>query len=435
MWCDVRMFRSGLPAVGIALALAVGSGLMSAPSAVAAPGIAGLDGPAHGTSRVGPSSARTVSAAPTNGPDFELPFVCGQAWTGATRAAHSPSPLTADFNAPDDLGKPAVASAPGVVTLTRSLTTSYGRYVIVDHGNGYTTLYAHLNSIAVTVGQVVDQGDVLGYVGSSGGSTGPHLHFEERRDGGYFNMWFTRNPFVFGAPRVSANCGDRPLAGDFDGDGTDEPAVWRPAASGGRFYLRTQPKTQSLPWGKPGDTPLAGDFNGDGITQVGTKQLGMSTWQLRGGSGATATVSVGGANDEPLTGDWDGNGLAELGWYRWSDRSFTLRAADYSTRRVVWGLPGEQPVVGDWNGDRVSDIGAFKPATATWRLRVPSGSTYATHTVVFGSPGDRPVTGDWNGDGTVDLGVWRPSTATFHLRVPQGTGFVTQTVAYGTPRG
>lgn len=433
MWFDVSNPLRRLVGVSLAAAVALGSGLAVTPTAVGADGASGAR--AHGEGRMGPSSARTVSATPSSGPDFELPFVCGQTWTGSTRSSHSPSSWTVDFNTPNDLGKPTLASAAGVVTLARSLTSSYGRYVVVDHGGGFTTLYAHLNSIAATVGQVVDQGDVLGYVGTSGGSTGPHLHFEERRDGGYFHPWFARTRFAFGSTSASKSCGDRPLAGDFDGDGTDEPAVWRPAAAGGRFHLRTQPTTQSLAWGKPGDTPLAGDFNGDGITQVGTKQLGRSTWQLRGGSGATATVTVGGVHDEPLTGDWDGNGLAELGWYRWSDRSFTLRAADHSTRRVVWGLTGEQPVVGDWNGDRVTDVGAFKPSTATWRLRVPSGSTYATRTVVFGSPGDRPVTGDWNGDGTQDLGVWRPSTGTFHLRVPQGTGFVTRAVAYGTPRG
>ncbi|WP_162244533.1 VCBS repeat domain-containing M23 family metallopeptidase [Marmoricola sp. Leaf446] len=433
---DPRRSRTAarrLLGLGLVTALALGSGLAATPAATGADGAG--DTRAHGQGRMGPSSARTVSATPATGPDFEMPFPCGQTWTGSSRASHSPSSWTVDFNTPDDLGKPALAAAPGVVVLTRSLTTSYGRYVIVDHGGGYTTLYAHLNAIAATVGQVVDQGDLIGYVGTTGGSTGPHLHFEERRDGGYFAPWFARTRFVLGSTSASKSCGDRPLAGDFDGNGVDEPAVWRPAAASGRFYLRTQPTTQSLLWGKPGDTPLAGDFNGDGITQVGTKQLGRSTWQLRGGSGATATVTVGGIHDEPLAGDWDGNGLAELGWYRWSDRSFTLRAADHATTRVVWGLSGEQPVVGDWNGNRTTDVGAFRSSTATWRLRVASGTSYTTRTVTFGSPGDRPVVGDWNGDGTDDLGVWRPSTASFHLRVPEGAGFVTQVVPYGTPRG
>lgn len=59
----------------------------------------------------------------------------------------------------------------------------YGRYCIIDHGNGWWTLYGHSEGITVSVGQEVKQGDVLGTVGSTGFSTGPHLHFEIRKDG------------------------------------------------------------------------------------------------------------------------------------------------------------------------------------------------------------------------------------------------------------
>ena len=56
----------------------------------------------------------------------------------------------------------------------------YGRYCIIDHGDGYWTLYGHANNIVVSVGQYVEKGQVLGYVGSTGHSTGPHTHFEVR---------------------------------------------------------------------------------------------------------------------------------------------------------------------------------------------------------------------------------------------------------------
>ena len=55
---------------------------------------------------------------------------------------------------------------------------TYGNVVFVDHGNGMQTRYAHMSAVAVTEGQSVTEGQVIGYAGSSGNSTGPHLHFE-----------------------------------------------------------------------------------------------------------------------------------------------------------------------------------------------------------------------------------------------------------------
>jgi murein DD-endopeptidase MepM/ murein hydrolase activator NlpD len=71
------------------------------------------------------------------------------------------------------------APADGIV-LKAGLGTGYGREVVVDHGHGVETLYAHLSGFAVIPGQDVHRGDILGYVGSSGHSTGPHLHYEVR---------------------------------------------------------------------------------------------------------------------------------------------------------------------------------------------------------------------------------------------------------------
>lgn len=59
----------------------------------------------------------------------------------------------------------------------------YGRMVELDHGNGLTTRYGHLSAINVKVGDVIKIGQVIGEVGSTGGSTGPHLHYETRIDG------------------------------------------------------------------------------------------------------------------------------------------------------------------------------------------------------------------------------------------------------------
>jgi murein DD-endopeptidase MepM/ murein hydrolase activator NlpD len=76
-------------------------------------------------------------------------------------------------------GSPIIAPADGVVTFTDMLG-GYGRAIMIDHGNGISTRYGHLSGFAVTAGQHVHRGDVIGYVGASGRSTGPHLHYEVR---------------------------------------------------------------------------------------------------------------------------------------------------------------------------------------------------------------------------------------------------------------
>ena len=79
-------------------------------------------------------------------------------------------------------GQKIVAAAAGTVSVATN-NSSYGNYVMINHGNGTATLYAHMESLAVSAGQTVSQGDTVGYCGSTGWSTGPHLHFEIRVNG------------------------------------------------------------------------------------------------------------------------------------------------------------------------------------------------------------------------------------------------------------
>ncbi len=81
-----------------------------------------------------------------------------------------------------DAGSPVMASAEGTVIQAKSTgwNSGYGKYLVLTHANGTQTLYAHLSSILVSVGQRIVQGAKIGYVGSTGNSTGPHVHFEIR---------------------------------------------------------------------------------------------------------------------------------------------------------------------------------------------------------------------------------------------------------------
>ncbi len=90
--------------------------------------------------------------------------------------------LHAGIDMSGNAGDPILASAEGIVVLAEP-TSGYGNVVVVDHGNTIATLYAHMTADAVNVGQRVAEGELLGFVGSTGFSTGPHLHFEVRLAG------------------------------------------------------------------------------------------------------------------------------------------------------------------------------------------------------------------------------------------------------------
>lgn len=97
-------------------------------------------------------------------------------------------------------GTPIYASDSGTVVEVVSMHYSWGNYVKIDHGNGYKTLYAHMSSFAVQLGDTVTQGQVIGYVGNTGNSYGNHCHFEMTYNDVLFSAYDvfpdmpTRNP-------------------------------------------------------------------------------------------------------------------------------------------------------------------------------------------------------------------------------------------------
>ena len=90
-----------------------------------------------------------------------------------------------DFTAPT--GTEIYATGNGVVTKLELNKGGYGNLIVIDHGYGYKTYYAHLSRYNVRRGQRVNRGEVIGYVGNTGRSVGPHLHYEVRRNGNPIN--------------------------------------------------------------------------------------------------------------------------------------------------------------------------------------------------------------------------------------------------------
>lgn len=92
-----------------------------------------------------------------------------------------------DFPCPK--GTPVRAAADGIVILSRAMWYSYGHYIIIDHGDGLSTLYAHNSQLVVSVGDTVKRGDIIAYSGSTGNASGPHCHFEVRVNGSRVNPY------------------------------------------------------------------------------------------------------------------------------------------------------------------------------------------------------------------------------------------------------
>jgi murein DD-endopeptidase MepM/ murein hydrolase activator NlpD len=86
-----------------------------------------------------------------------------------------------DFTAPQ--GTPIYATANGTVVTAGFTEGGYGNHVVINHGYGYETLYGHMFKVKARIGQVVKRGEVIGYVGSTGKSTGPHCHYEVHKNG------------------------------------------------------------------------------------------------------------------------------------------------------------------------------------------------------------------------------------------------------------
>ena len=117
----------------------------------------------------------TPSTYPVNGVLMRGFGVKSDPFTGKMRPHHG-------LDLAATMGTPIYSPAAGKVIL-REFQTQYGNTVVIDHGYGVETLYGHMSKFAAKLGQTIRRGEILGYVGNSGYSTGPHLHYEVHADG------------------------------------------------------------------------------------------------------------------------------------------------------------------------------------------------------------------------------------------------------------
>lgn len=207
-----------------------------------------------------------VEVEPTAAPAFQLPFPCGQVWAGQTRTNHSPV-NSVDFNRTDDFGDPVVAAAAGKVSrVDNEGNVSYGRWIEIDHGGGYRTRYAHLSQQLVKVGQSVSRGQKIGNVGNTGGSTGSHLHYEQRVNGVAVKPVFNGSTALFFGTKnyTSHNC---PSGGTSGGGGSGVTGTVN--TSGLPLTIRSGPSTSASKVGSVADgakVTITCQKNGSSVT-------------------------------------------------------------------------------------------------------------------------------------------------------------------------
>jgi hypothetical protein len=237
------------------------------------------------------------------------------------------------------------------------------------------------------------------------------------------NQQFNQPPdqaFAFGGVP-----GDIPITGDWNGDGRTKVGVYRP--SNGLFILDTNGNQQfdvgdavyNLGVGKQaGDRPVVGDWNGDGRTKVGLFRQGFF-WILDYNGNGTfeqgidKTYAFGGAaGDVPVVGDWTGSGTSKIGLFRmgfyWildangNGVLDNINGAGGDQAFAYGGIAGDVPLVGDWNGNGTSKVGVFRQGFL-WVLDANGNHAFdgtgPGQDLAFafgGISGDVPVVGKWS---------------------------------------
>ncbi|MGI8409791.1 MAG: FG-GAP repeat domain-containing protein, partial [Pyrinomonadaceae bacterium] len=245
--------------------------------------------------------------------------------------------------------------------------------------------------------------------------------------------WFTRTSNdTFPAPLNWGIATDKFVPADFDADGKEDFAIWRPGAQGKFFIIRSRSQTVSIEdFGQTGDDPtVVADYTGDGIDDLAVYRDGatagaQSFWYYRSLGSLTGftTVAWGQRGDTPAPGYYDSDDRADFVVRRaeGANGRFYIRTAFNFFTSIVFGQANDKVVPGDYDGNGATDIAVVRAGAdgiLVWDSRgIFSGTTSRNFWGVAAT--DIITQGDYDGDGRTELSVWRPgSPGVFYQKIP-----------------
>lgn len=255
--------------------------------------------------------------------------------------------------------------------------------------------------------------------------------------------WFWNNTTSFNNDEFgNPDENDSPLAGDFDRDGVNDPAVYRPGSPSRWIVLLSSTAfttTLDVSFGDNAldDIPLTGDIDGDGRTDFVIWRPGSpSTWFVLSPAGGGGNVDFGDSeanDDSPALGDLDGDGRADLIIRRVGDddtTTFHVRTtAGGFADPIHFGDVDDVYVPGDYNGDGIGDVVVVRVVDGNfeWFFRLSDGTFQSLQ---FGSDdaNDVLVQNDYDGNGLTDVAVWRPGNPGVLFVRPSPAGAVVETL-------
>ena len=192
---------------------------------------------------------------------------------------------------------------------------------------------------------------------------------------------------------------DSRVAADWDGDGKADPAVYRNGATAGAqsfFYYRGSLNNPNgnityLPWGTNGDQAVRGDFDGDGKQDAAVFRPSNAVWYVLQSSNLQVIFRNWGlATDTRVTGDYDGDGKTDFAVFRSSDNNwYILNSSNAAVTYRQWGTSGDALAPSDYNGDGRTDVAVFRPSDQRWYT--PRCADFTLYGNKFGISGDTAV--------------------------------------------